>query len=139
MNPKTNFVRKVSVDQGRSAKVINNVERVIKGSNDVRATPGWERIWVQILPEAIYILGPKEVANTFEIKETLVSRRGAGYVAASGSDVNNYGEKKTVGHTDGGTDDGEGVSSRVQCADVKKALGAAPQDEPGRQCGGLGP
>jgi hypothetical protein len=51
----------------------------------------------------------------------MMSRRGIGHVAASGSSVKNYGEKKTVGLTD----DGECVSARVQRADVKKVLRSA--------------
>ena len=63
-------------------------------------------------------MGPKEIASAFETKETEMSKRGIGYVAANGSSIKNYGEKKIVGYTD----DGESVSMRVQCADVKKVL-----------------
>ena len=52
------------------------------------------------------------------MRETEMSRRGIGFVAANGSGIKNYGEKKIVGYTD----KGEAVSMRVQCADVKKAL-----------------
>ncbi len=45
-----------------------------------------------------------------------MSKRGAGSVAANGSSIKNYGEKKVVGHTDGG----EGESTQAQRADVKK-------------------
>ena len=51
------------------------------------------------------------------MKATEMSKRGIGCVAAKGSSVENYGEKKIVGHAD----DGESVSMRIQCADVKKA------------------
>ena len=73
---------------------------------------------VQIDCGAIDTVGPKEIARAFEMKETEMSKRGIGYVAANGSSIKNYGEKKIVGYTD----DGESVSVRVQCADVKKAL-----------------
>jgi hypothetical protein len=43
-----------------------------------------------------------------------------GYVAAYGSSIANYGEKRIVGYTDAG----EGVSMKIQCADVKKVLGS---------------
>ena len=103
-------------------KKISSVERVTheaKGEvNEVRATPGWERVRVQIDSGAIDTVGPKEMARAFEMKETEMSRRGIGFVAANGSGIKNYGEKKIVGYTD----DGEGVSMRVQCADVKKVL-----------------
>ena len=47
-----------------------------------------------------------------------MSRRGIGFVAANGSSIKSYGEKKIVGYTD----NGEAVSMRVQRADVKKVL-----------------
>ena len=52
------------------------------------------------------------------MRETEMSETGIGFVAANGSGIKNYGEKKTAGYTD----DGEGVSMRAQCADVKKVL-----------------
>ena len=52
------------------------------------------------------------------MRETEMSRRGIGFVAANGSGIKSYGEKKIVGYTD----NGEAVSMRVQCADVKKVL-----------------
>ncbi len=103
-------------------KEIGSVERVIqkaKGKvNEVKVTPGWERVRVRIDSGAIDTVGPKEIARAFEMKETEMSRRGIGYVAANGSSIKNYGEKKIVGYTD----DGESVSMRVHCADVKKVL-----------------
>ncbi len=51
----------------------------------------------------------REVAKAFEIKETAMSKRGVGHVAASGSSVKNYGEKKIVGNSD----DAESVSMRT--------------------------
>ena len=52
------------------------------------------------------------------MRETEMSKRGIGFVAANGSGIKNYGEKKIAAYID----DGEGVSMRVQCADVKKVL-----------------
>ena len=86
--------------------------------NEVRATPGWERVRIQIDSGAIDTAGPKEIAGAFKMRETEMSKRGIGFVAANGSGIKNYGEKKIAGYTD----DGEGVSMRVQCADVKKVL-----------------
>ena len=103
-----------------SVKEICSVERVtknLKGEvNEV--TPGWERDRVQIDSGAIDTVAPKDVARAFEMKETMMSKRGIGFVAANGSSIKNYGEKKIVGYTD----DGESVSMRGQCADVKKVL-----------------
>ena len=73
---------------------------------------------MQIDSGAIDTVGPKEMARAFEMKETEMSRRGIGFVAANESGIKNYGEKKIVGYTD----DGESVSMRVQRADVKKIL-----------------
>ncbi len=84
-------------------KEIGSVERVAqkaKGEvNEPRATPGWERVRVQIDSGAINTVGPKEIARAFEMKETEMSRRGIGCVAATGSSIKNYVEK-IVGYTD---------------------------------------
>ncbi len=40
-------------------------------------------------------MGPKEIATAFEIKETVVSRRGIGPVAASGSGIKTTGRKRS--------------------------------------------
>ncbi len=80
------------------------MERVVpkaKGEvSEARATPGWERARVQIDSGAIDAVGPKEIAKALEIKETEMSKRGTGYVAARGSSIDNYGEKEIVGYTD---------------------------------------
>ncbi len=49
-----------------------------------------------------------------------MSKRGIGFVAANGSGIKNDEDKKIIGHTE----DGEGVSQRIQCADLKKVLGS---------------
>ncbi len=50
------------------------MERIVKKTNEkgyeVRATPGWERVRVQIASGAIDAVGPKEIAKAFEMKET---------------------------------------------------------------------
>ncbi len=83
--------------------------------------PGWERVRFQIDSGATDAVGPKEIARAFEMKETEMSNRGVGYVAATGSSIEKHGEKKIVGYTD----DGKSVSMRVQRADFKKALCSA--------------
>ena len=86
----------------RILPMICSVERgaiITRGEvNKVRETPGWERIRVQIDSGAIDTVGPKEIAKAFEMKETIMSRRGIGCVAANSSWIKNYGEKKVVGH-----------------------------------------
>ncbi len=65
-------------------------------------------------------VGPKDIAKALDMKDTGMSRRGVGHVAANGTTIRNYGEKKIVGYTD----DGGGVSLSMPCADVKKVLGS---------------
>ncbi len=85
--------------------------------NEVSATPGWERARAQTDSGAIDAVGPAEITRAFEMKETVMSKRGVGCIAASGSSVENCGEKKIVGYAD----DGESVSMRAQSANVRKA------------------
>ncbi len=86
----------------------------------MKEAPGWERITVQNDSGAINTAVPREIAKTFEMKETDMSKRGVGFVAANGSGIKNYGEKKIIGHTE----DGEGVGLRIQGSDGKNALGS---------------
>ncbi len=92
-------------------KEISSVERVTQKANgevnEVRATSGWERARVQIDSGAIDTVGPQEMARAFEMKETEMSRRGIRFLAANGSGIKNYGEKKVEGYTD----DGQSVSN----------------------------
>ena len=88
--------------------------------NGVCLHPGWERIAVQIDSGAVDTVGPKEIAGAFDMKETVMSKKGIGFVAANGSSIKNYGEKRIAGYTD----DGEGVSLKIQCADVRSVLGS---------------
>ena len=48
-----------------------------------------------------------------------MSKSSGGFVAARGSSIRNYGEKRIVGLTD----DGEPISMRITCADVRNVLG----------------
>ncbi len=45
-------------------------------ANEVRATPGWEGVRVQIDSGAIDTAGLQEIAKVFEMKETARSKRG---------------------------------------------------------------
>ncbi len=60
------------------------------------------RVRVQIDSGAVDAVGPTEIARAFEVTETDTSQRGIGYVAASGSSIENYGEIEIVGYTDDG-------------------------------------
>ncbi len=55
--------------------------------NEIRATPGWERGRVQIDTGAIDAVGPKEIVQAFEMKETIMSKKQIGYLAANGSSI----------------------------------------------------
>ena len=103
-------------------KEIGSVEKVVKDKkgevNEVNATPGWEKVRIQIDSGAIDTVGPKSIAAAFKMRETEMSKKGIGFVAANGSSIKNYGEKVIVGYAG----DGGAVSMKVQCADVRKVL-----------------
>jgi hypothetical protein len=61
------------------------------------------------------------------MKETTMSKKGIGFVAANGSSIKNYGEKRVVGYTE----DGEGVSLKITCAEVDKVLGSVHRFDAG--------
>ncbi len=88
--------------------------------SEVKETPGWKRIRVQVGSGVIDTVGPKETAKACEMKEMARSKRGIGFVAAKGSRIKNYGEQKITRYT--GED--EGVSLRIHCEDAKKVLGS---------------
>ncbi len=71
---------------------------------------GWERIRAQMGSRATEAVGPKEIANALKVKETVASKKGIGHVAANGRTVENFGEKRIVGHTDAG----DALSMRIQ-------------------------
>ncbi len=77
--------------------MINSVERdarIDRGEvNEFRETPGWQIIRIQIDSDTIDTVGPKGIAKAFEMKETVVIRRGIGVVVANGRGVKNDGEK----------------------------------------------
>ena len=114
---------------------INSVDK--KDEKNILAVskyPGWERIRVQVDSGAIDTVAPKEVASAFRVRETEASRRGLGFVAANGTKIKNYGEKQMVGYTD----DGEGVSLKMQCTDIKKTLGSVHRMNQGGNVVALG-
>ncbi len=65
-------------------------------------------------------VGRKEIAKALKMKEDAMSKKGLGYVAANGSNIENYGEKSIAGHTESG----DGMIMKTQRADVKKVLGS---------------
>ncbi len=69
---------------------------------------------------AIDTVGPKETANAFKMKKHSILKNGLGYVAANGGKVETFGAKRIVGYTESG----DGVSMKIQHADVKKVVGS---------------
>lgn len=69
---------------------------------------------------AVDTVAPENGAQEFVLRETPASRRRIGFVAANGSKIQNYGERKVSGYTD----DGVAISMRMTCADVHKVLGS---------------
>ena len=68
-------MEKVCSHQGcGDKKEIGSVEKAAKDKkgevNEVRATPGWERIRIQVDSGAIDTVGPKEMSGAFKMRET---------------------------------------------------------------------
>ena len=105
---------------GVGERTISSIDRDGKGLEVNQLSRGWERIRIQVDSGAIDTVAPKDVAKAFSLRETEMSRRKVGFVAANGSKIDNYGERTVVGYTEGG----EGVSMRMTCADVQKVLGS---------------
>ncbi len=118
--------------------MINSVERDARIStgevSEVRETPGWERIRVQIDSGAIDTVCPKEIAKAFEMKETATSRKVTRFVAANRSGINDHGEKAIVGQTE----DGERNYFEDTVCGCEEGAGVGSQDEFGRQPGCAG-
>ncbi len=64
---------------------------------EVRKTPGWERIRVQVASGAIDTAGPKDISRTFRVKETLISKKVMRDMAANWSNIKNNGDKMVAG------------------------------------------
>ena len=78
------------------------------------------KVRAQVDSGAIDTVGLKEIAKALTMKENVMSKKGLGYVAANGSKIRNFGEKRIVGYTEAG----DGMSMKIQRADVKKVLGS---------------
>ena len=73
--------------------------------------PWWEITRSQLSSVAIHIVGPKEIAKEFGIKETLMSRKGTGCVATNGSGIREDGRQEIVDYTESG--EAVGMRSRA--------------------------
>ena len=109
-------------DSAMKIKELSSIDRAPKGPkktiNEVRS--GWERIRVQVDSGAVDTVAPKHIAQAFKLRETAMSKNKVGFAAANGSKIENYGERKVSGYTD----EGDGMSLRMTCADVHKVLGS---------------
>jgi hypothetical protein len=81
---------------------------------------GWEKVAVQVDPGAVDSLAPPEIAEALNTMKTKMSVAGAGFVAASGPRIANFGEKQATVWTD----EGHPVSMRMTVPDVNKLLGS---------------
>ena len=75
---------------------------------------------MQVDSGAVDTVAPKHIGRAFKLCETATSKNNVGFVAANGSRIDNYGERKVSGYTE----DGTGISLRMTCADVQKVLGS---------------
>ena len=94
----------------------------------------WEKIRVQFGSGAFDWVIPKDMVSGIPVIETESSKAGVCYVAANGTDIKNYGDKTIQGYSD----EGFGISAKMQVAYVKKILGAAVKYEQVGGCGGVG-
>ena len=82
----------------------------------------WEKIEVTVDSGAIDTVAPKHVAGLFELEETKSSKAGEHYVAANGSKITNYGQRKVKGVTPKEDGEWQKIDLCMQVADVKKPL-----------------
>ena len=100
---------------GRNDKQLNVIEEALKGIQGE-----WELLPVSIDSGAIDSCMPKEKCNQFKVMQSEMSKCGACYSAANGSEIRNYGQRDVEGQTSEGVD----ATMTFQVADVKGALGS---------------
>ena len=61
----------------------------------------WERIQITVDSGAMRNVFPKNVAEAFEIKESVMSKAGINFVAANDTVIKNYGSRQIMGLTEG--------------------------------------
>ena len=72
---------------------------------------------------AVHTVGPPTIANAFPLQETIASRNGENYVAANGTDIENYGQRIINGLDQMGNN----ITMPMQVANVDKLLVAAKE------------
>ena len=99
------------------------VEEECEGDLDNLEFGRWEdmeELVITIDSGAVDTVGPKGIAESFELKENEASRNKKCYRAANNSRIEIYGEKRIYGMTN----DGRNIGMDMQIADVKKPLGS---------------
>ena len=91
-----------------------------KEINEVSKDGQWEKIRVQVDSGAFDWVTPRSTASGIPIKPTEASRKGECFSAANDTDIKTYGEKRIQGFSD----EGLGISAKMQVADVKRTLGS---------------
>ena len=100
-------------------KSINAVTSVA----EERLNGEWEKITATADSGAADTVGPKSVGKSIPIRPTKASMAGIGYVAANGTKINNYGERRLQGVNHDWTP----MGMSIQVSDVNKVLAAVSQ------------
>ena len=83
----------------------------------------WERVTATADSGASDTVGPQSIAMHIPVKSTRASIAGIGYIAANGSKISNYGEKRIAGISN----EGVPMGMTMQVTDVQKVLAAVSQ------------
>ncbi len=100
---------------GRNDKQLNVVEEALRSIQGE-----WELLPVNVDSGAIDSCMPKDKCHQFKIGPSEMSSKGAKYVAANGTEIDNIGQRDVKGMTS----EGNNASMTFQVADVKGALGS---------------
>ena len=100
---------------GRSDEQLNVVEEALRSIQGE-----WELLPVNVDSGAIDSCMPKNTCSHFKLGPSDMSRKGAIYVAANGTEIDNVGQRDVKGMTS----EGNNASMTFQVADVKGALGS---------------
>ena len=109
---------------GKQQEGLNRSIDVISAENykveEVQVSENWEKIPVKLDSGAIDWVFTPETAQAFPIEPTRASKAGINYIAANGSKIGNFGQRKIKGFSD------ENVPLNVaaQVAGVKSNLGS---------------
>ena len=100
---------------GRNDKQLNVVEEALRSIQGE-----WELLPVNVDSGAIDSCMPKNKCCQFKLGPSEMSKKGAKYVAANGTEIDNVGQRDVKGMTS----EGNNASMTFQVADVEGALGS---------------